>query len=70
MSEHTTVLPEYSPQPEPRKSWGVVAVVASVVVVVLVVAGGFAAWRWFSGARSAAGRGAAGLDLRASSRST
>jgi len=50
MSEHTTVLPEYSPQPEPRKSWGVVAVVASVVVVVLVVAGGFAAWRWFSGA--------------------
>src|SRR6476661_3004635 len=50
MSEHTTVLPEYSPQPEPRKSWGVVAIVASVVVVVLVVAGGFAAWRWFSGA--------------------
>src|SRR3954468_2763133 len=50
MSEHTTVLPEYSPPPEPRKSWGVVAVVASVVVVVLVAAGGFAAWRWFNGA--------------------
>ena len=50
MSEHTTVLPEYSPPPPPRKSWGVAAVVASVVVVVLVVAGGFAAWRWFNGA--------------------
>src|ERR1700759_4978702 len=50
MSDHTTVLPEYPAQPEPRKSrGGTVAVIASVVVVVLVAAGGFAAWRWFSG---------------------
>jgi hypothetical protein len=50
MSDHTTVLPEYDPQPEPRRSrGGVLAVIASVVAVVLVAAGGFAAWRWFSG---------------------
>jgi hypothetical protein len=50
MSDHTTVLPEYPAQPEPRKSTGgLIAVVASVVVVVLVATGGFAAWRWFSG---------------------
>jgi hypothetical protein len=50
MSDHTTVLPEYPAQPEPRRSrGGAVAVIASVVVVVLVAAGGFAAWRWFSG---------------------
>src|SRR5436190_22686434 len=46
MTDHTTVLPE-QPQPEPRRSWGVLAVVASVVAVVLVAAGGFAAWRFF-----------------------
>src|SRR4051812_40251003 len=51
MSDHTTVLPEYPAQPEPRRSrGGTVAVIASVVVVVLVAAGGFAAWRWFNGA--------------------
>jgi len=50
MSDHTTVLPEYDPQPEPRRSrGGVIAVIASVVAVVLIAAGGFAAWRWFSG---------------------
>jgi hypothetical protein len=50
MSDHTTVLPEYHPQPEPRRSrGGLIAVIASVVVVVLISAGGFAAWRWFSG---------------------
>src|SRR3954470_4604513 len=50
MSEHTTVLPEHEPRPPQRASLGVVAILASVVVVVLVVTGGFAAWRWFSGA--------------------
>src|SRR5689334_24386729 len=51
MSDHTTVLPEYPAQPEPprRARGGTIAVIASVVVVVLVAAGGFAAWRWFSG---------------------
>src|SRR5690348_6794776 len=50
MSDQTTVMPEYQPQPEPRRSrGGVIAVVASVVAVVLVAAGGFAAWRFFAG---------------------
>src|SRR4051812_42330820 len=50
MSDHTTVLPDYQPEPEPaRSSRGVIAIVASVVVVVLVAAGGFAAWRFFAG---------------------
>src|SRR5689334_10884650 len=50
MSDQTTVLPEYSAQPEPRRSrGGLIAVIASVVAVVLVAAGGFAAWRWFNG---------------------
>ena len=50
MSDHTTVLPDHQPQPEPkRSSRGIIAVVASVVVVVLVAAGGFAAWRFFAG---------------------
>lgn len=50
MSDHTTVLPEYPAQPEPRRRrGGTVAVIASAVVVVLVAAGGFAAWRWFAG---------------------
>ena len=48
MTDHdTTVLPE-QPQPAPRRSWGIVAVVASVVAVVLVAAGGYAAWRFFA----------------------
>ena len=49
MSDHTTVLPEYQPQPEPRRPWGIIAVVASVLAVVLIAAGGFAAWRFFAG---------------------
>ena len=51
MSDHTTVLPEHQPQPEPRRSWGgAPAVIASVAAVVLIASGGVAAWRWFSGA--------------------
>jgi hypothetical protein len=51
MSDHTTALPAYDPQPEPRRPrGGTAAVIASVVVVVLVAVGGFAAWRWFNGA--------------------
>ena len=50
MSDQTTVMPEYQPQPEPRRSrGGLIAVVASVVAVVLVAAGGFAAWRFLGG---------------------
>ncbi len=51
MSDHTTVLPEYQPQPEPPRKGrgGLIAVVASVVAVVLVAGGGFAAWRFFAG---------------------
>ena len=47
MTDHTTVLPE-QPQPEPRRSWGIIAVVASVLAVVLIAAGGYAAWRFFA----------------------
>ena len=50
VSDQTTVMPEYQPQPEPRRSrGGLIAVVASVVAVVLVAAGGFAAWRFLGG---------------------
>ncbi|HET7352048.1 MAG TPA: DUF3352 domain-containing protein [Marmoricola sp.] len=45
MSQDTTVLPEYTPQPERRTS-GVVAVVATVAAVVLVAGGGVAAWQF------------------------
>jgi hypothetical protein len=45
MTDHTTVLPE--PRPEPRRPWGIIAVVASVLAVVLIAAGAFAAWRFF-----------------------
>ena len=47
MTDHTTVMPE-QPQPEPRRSWGIIAVVASVLAVVLIAAGGYAAWRFFA----------------------
>ena len=54
MSDHTTVMPEYQPEPEPgsqppRRSRGVIAVIASVVAVVLVAGGGYAAWQFFAG---------------------
>jgi len=46
MSQDTSVLPEYTPQPERRAQSGLVAVVASVVAVVLVAGGGVAAWQF------------------------
>lgn len=50
MSDHTTVLPDYQPEPAPRRSRaGLIAVIASVLAVVLIAGGGFAAWRFLSG---------------------
>lgn len=46
MSQDTTVLPEYTPQPERRTKSGLVAVVATVAAVVLVAGGGVAAWQF------------------------
>ncbi len=46
MSQDTSVLPEYTPQPERRTKSGLVAVVATVVAVVLVAGGGVAAWQF------------------------
>ena len=54
MSDQTTVMPEYQPEPQPgsqppRRSRGIIAIIASVVAVVLVAGGGYAAWQFFAG---------------------
>ncbi|MET0997625.1 MAG: DUF3352 domain-containing protein [Marmoricola sp.] len=54
MTEHTAALPEQEPEPQARRSRGLIAVIASVLAVVLIAGGGFAAWQFFaSGPRPA-----------------
>jgi Protein of unknown function (DUF3352) len=50
MSDQTEPLPVVPAEPAaPKKSHGVVAIVASVVAVVVLAGGGFAAWQFFAG---------------------
>jgi hypothetical protein len=49
MTEHTMALPEPPAQSGRGRSFGLVAIIASVVAVVVIAAGGYAAYRFFFG---------------------